>query len=163
MEPGTNAVLGRPRRRSRSRAGAGAAMLAALALLTPASASAATSGGWSNLGHGATATSAPLNERVLAMTRVGSKLYVGGQFTNAGGIAAADRVAVWNGSAWAAVGAGLTNRVGQRDRRRRHERLRRAVRSPTPAATRTRTTWRSGTGPAGTRSAPRASTAPSGR
>ncbi len=109
MEPRTNAVPGRARRRSRSRVGAGLAMLAALALLAPSSAIAATSGGWSNLGHGPTATSAPINERVLAVTRVGSKLYVGGQFTNAGGIAAADRVAVWNGSAWAAVGAGLTN------------------------------------------------------
>ena len=30
-------------------------------------------------------------------------LYVGGNFTNAGGIAEADRVAAWNGSAWSAV------------------------------------------------------------
>ncbi len=91
------------------RAAIGTALLLAMGALAPAGASAATSGGWSNLGHGASATSAPLNERVLALRPVGSRLYVGGQFTNAGGIAAADRVAVWNGSTWAAVGAGLTN------------------------------------------------------
>ena len=30
-------------------------------------------------------------------------LYVGGGFTDAGGIAAADRIAKWNGSSWSAV------------------------------------------------------------
>ena len=30
-------------------------------------------------------------------------LYVGGKFTDAGGIANADRIAKWNGSSWSAV------------------------------------------------------------
>ena len=94
----------------RSRAVAGGLLTAWLVtLLSPGAAGAATSGGWSNLGHGATAGSAALNDTVIAMTTVGTDLYVGGYFTNAGGIAAADRVARWNGNAWSAVGAGLTN------------------------------------------------------
>ena len=32
-----------------------------------------------------------------------SGLYVGGKFTDAGGIANADRIAMWNGSNWSAV------------------------------------------------------------
>ncbi len=74
---------------------------------TPAAA--AASGGWWNLGQGATAGSDPLNGRVFAMTRAGSDLYLGGDFTNAGGKPAADYVARWTGSAWKPVGAGITN------------------------------------------------------
>jgi hypothetical protein len=81
--------------------------LAALLVALPStSAAAASSGGWSPLGHGATAGSIALNAKVETFTSVGSKLYVGGDFTNAGGIAAADGIAVWNGG-WSAVGGGL--------------------------------------------------------
>ncbi len=78
-----------------------------IVILLPAPTLAATSGGWSNLGHGATASVAALNQKVETFTSVGSLMYVGGDFTNAGGIAAADHIATWNGTAWAAVGGGL--------------------------------------------------------
>ena len=94
-------------RRSRVVAGVILSALAAALFLSQAS-SAAVSGGWHNLGHGATATSAPLDSQVHTITQAGSLLYFGGDFTNAGGIAAADGVAVWNGSTWSAVGAGIT-------------------------------------------------------
>ena len=74
---------------------------------SPGQALAATSGGWSPLGHGATSGSSAINTKVETLLRVGTKLYVGGDFTNAAGIAAADHIAIWNGSAWSAVGAGL--------------------------------------------------------
>jgi hypothetical protein len=75
--------------------------------MSPATGAAATSGGWSNLGRGATATTAALNERVIGLTRVSSTLYVGGYFTKAGGVTGADYVAKWSGTAWSKVGAGL--------------------------------------------------------
>ena len=80
----------------------------ATALFLPQASFAAVSGGWHNLGHGATATSAPLDSQVHTITQAGPLLYFGGDFTNAGGIAAADGVAVWNGTTWSAVGAGIT-------------------------------------------------------
>ena len=55
--------------------------------------SAATSGGWSNLGHGATATTPPLNGTVETFTSVGTTLYVGGDFIDAGGLPKADHIA----------------------------------------------------------------------
>jgi hypothetical protein len=76
---------------------------------SPAQTVAATSGGWSNLGHGATATQPAIAGKVYALHRAGTRLYVGGQFINAGGLAAADQVAVWNGSAWSALGSGITD------------------------------------------------------
>jgi len=75
----------------------------------PGSAVAGTSGGWSFLGKGAAAGSAAIADKVDVVERSGTELHVGGQFVNAGGIAAADRIAVWNGSAWSAVGAGIGN------------------------------------------------------
>ena len=85
-------------------------LLMGLSLVTilPASpAAAAGSGGWDPLGHGATANVSAITDKVYVLEAVGTKLYVGGQFENAGGIAAADRIAGWNGSAWSAVGAGI--------------------------------------------------------
>ena len=80
----------------------------AIVMFLPQASSAAVSGGWRNLGHGATATSAPLDSQVHAIAQAGSLLYFGGDFTDAGGIAAADGVAAWNGTTWSAVGAGIT-------------------------------------------------------
>lgn len=74
----------------------------------PTVAAAAASGGWNNLGPGFTATYGPLNGKVNVLERVGTKLYVGGDFDNAGGVANADRIAVWNGSSWSAVCPGIT-------------------------------------------------------
>jgi hypothetical protein len=85
------------------------ALIAALALaaLAPTTAGAASSGGWNNLGHGATPTSPPINGKVETLLTVGTNLYVGGDFTNVGGLAAADHIARWDGSRWHAIGAGL--------------------------------------------------------
>jgi hypothetical protein len=55
--------------------------------------------GTNNVGNGM------LNDVVLGLACSGSDLYVGGQFTNAAGIAEADNVAKWNGSAWSALGS----------------------------------------------------------
>ena len=38
-------------------------------------------------------------------------LYVGGHFTNAGGIANADHIAKWTGSAWESLGIGTNDDV----------------------------------------------------
>ena len=81
--------------------------LLAMVVIVPSEASAATSGGWNNLGHGATATTPPLNGTVETFTSVGTTLYVGGDFIDAGGLPKADHIATWNGSNWAALGDGL--------------------------------------------------------
>ena len=44
----------------------------------------------------------------------GDALYAGGLFTSAGG-AAADRVARWDGTTWAALGGGVNDLVSVRD------------------------------------------------
>ncbi|GAB5521923.1 MAG: hypothetical protein RhofKO_41740 [Rhodothermales bacterium] len=51
-----------------------------------------------------------LNSSVSAIAVVGSDVYVGGGFTNAGGVAA-DRIARWDGSQWHALGAGVNSSV----------------------------------------------------
>jgi hypothetical protein len=60
-------------------------------------------GGWDHLGdRGAPGTdSLDLVASTLEVTP--GALYVGGAFTDAGGVADADRIAVWNGSSWSAV------------------------------------------------------------
>jgi hypothetical protein len=58
---------------------------------------------WSALGSGP--GNRALNNYVLALAVSGSDLYAGGNFTNAAGIATADYVARWNGSAWSALGS----------------------------------------------------------
>jgi len=55
---------------------------------------------WDHLGNGGTPGTAPLNGSVTALHADGASLYVGGTFTDAGGVASADYVAKWNGSAW---------------------------------------------------------------
>jgi trimeric autotransporter adhesin len=66
-------------------------------------ASAAGPGGWDHLGdRGAPGTdSLDLVASALAVTP--GAVYVGGEFTDAGGIPDADRIATWNGSNWSAV------------------------------------------------------------
>ncbi|HXH88452.1 MAG TPA: hypothetical protein VNI55_07605 [Gaiellaceae bacterium] len=62
-------------------------------------------GGWNRLGtNGAKVPGSALNGHVTALHGAKGALYVGGSFTNAGGIAAADRIAKWNGTKWSALG-----------------------------------------------------------
>ena len=64
---------------------------------------AAGPGGWDHLGDHGTPGSDSLNLVASALEVTPTGLYVGGKFTDAGGIANADRIAKWNGSAWSAV------------------------------------------------------------
>jgi hypothetical protein len=61
-------------------------------------------GGWDHLGDGGTAGSDSLNLVASALESTPGVLYVGGEFTDAGGNPNADRIAKWNGSSWSAVG-----------------------------------------------------------
>ncbi len=54
---------------------------------------------WTNLGSGMSST-------VNALAMLGTNLYAGGGFTNAGALAV-NRMAMWNGSAWTNLGSGM--------------------------------------------------------
>ena len=62
---------------------------------------------WSSLGTG---SGNGVNSNVNALAISGSDLYVGGNFTQAGGLTA-NRVARWNGSVWSSLGTGSGNGV----------------------------------------------------
>jgi len=63
-------------------------------------------GGWGHVGDAGTPGTKSLNGNVNVLSSdAPGLLLVGGEFTDAGGIAAADRIASWNGSAWGAVGS----------------------------------------------------------
>jgi len=64
---------------------------------------------WSSLGTGAS-NGVSGNATVLALTAIGGDLYVGGNFTQAGG-AQAGRVARWDGVIWSPLGSGTGNGV----------------------------------------------------
>ncbi len=67
---------------------------------------AAYSGGsWHALGTGPGPNGGSIDDFVRSLTASGSNLYVGTDSKNIGGIAQADHVARWNGSAWSALGA----------------------------------------------------------
>jgi hypothetical protein len=69
-------------------------------------------GGWDHLGDAGTPASDSLNLVASALAVTPGALYVGGEFTDAGGIPSADRIAMWNGSSWNAVGSstpGISN------------------------------------------------------
>jgi hypothetical protein len=67
-------------------------------------ASATGPGGWDHLGDGGSAGTPSLNGTVSALNSDRPNiLYVGGNFTGAGGVPGADRIASWNGSTWSAV------------------------------------------------------------
>lgn len=64
---------------------------------------AAGPGGWDHLGDRGTPGSDSLDLVASALAVTPGALYVGGDFTDAGGIPSADRIATWNGSSWGAV------------------------------------------------------------
>ncbi|HEY2271356.1 MAG TPA: hypothetical protein VGH30_01175 [Jatrophihabitantaceae bacterium] len=68
-------------------------------------------GGWSHVGVGATSSMPSLDGHVYALnSQDPGVLYVGGDFTTAGGHPKAKRIARWDGSAWSALGnTPLTN------------------------------------------------------
>jgi hypothetical protein len=68
-------------------------------------ASAAGPGGWDHLGDRGAPGTDSLDLVASALTVTPGALYVGGDFTDAGGIPNADRIATWNGSNWNAVGS----------------------------------------------------------
>jgi hypothetical protein len=70
----------------------------------------ASPGGWTHLGDAGTAGSRALNGTVSALNASGQRLLVGGNFTDAGGDPAADRIASWSSSGWSAVGSS-TSRI----------------------------------------------------
>ncbi len=81
-------------------------LAALLAVTVPlgTGAAAAGPGGWDHLGDAGTPGSDSLNGSVYALkTGVPGGLYVGGNFTDAGGNANADRIASWDGTSWGAV------------------------------------------------------------
>jgi hypothetical protein len=82
------------------------AFSAAVTVLLAAGASAAGPGGWSHLGTGGKAGTAPLNDAVYALNSQNpGVLYAGGAFTSAGGNPGAAFIARWNGTTWAPVGS----------------------------------------------------------
>ena len=62
-------------------------------------------GEWSALGSNLAGNDGALNNGVNAIAVDGTNVYVGGGFTDAGGIAAADYIAKWNGTNWSALGS----------------------------------------------------------
>jgi hypothetical protein len=88
-----------------------------LLMVMPATASAATSGGWTNVGPASSTNSnlGSISGKVNVLERSGTNLYVGGNFNDAGNVEAADRIAKWNGSSWSAVCPTLTGDVATGD------------------------------------------------
>jgi hypothetical protein len=68
--------------------------------------------GWHAMGSGAGACSCAVNDFVRSLTAVGTDVYVGTDAQDVAGIAQADHVARWNGSAWSAVGANTAGTGG---------------------------------------------------
>jgi Tol biopolymer transport system component len=94
-----HAVAVRPRTSAFAPAGAPAAHLAAPA----------DDGAWFSLGTGIGGT---VNALAVAENSGGGDLvYVGGAFSDAGGNAAADYIALWDGTAWQSLPAGLNDTV----------------------------------------------------
>jgi hypothetical protein len=67
---------------------------------------------WLPLGSGVEQDASNVNAgAVNALAISGNTLYVGGTFTNAGGVSATN-IAQWNGSSWSALGSGIFNNSG---------------------------------------------------
>jgi hypothetical protein len=61
-------------------------------------------GSWAGLGSNGSGNGA-LDARVHALAKSGPDLYVGGHFLDGAGIPEADRVAMWDGGSWSALGS----------------------------------------------------------
>lgn len=77
---------------------------------------------FSALGSGIDIAAAPSGAGAvwtLAYDPLTQRIYVGGDFENAGGVAAADYIAAWShtGSTWSALGTGMTGGTGERVRK----------------------------------------------
>ena len=66
---------------------------------------------WSALGGGIGNPGGVGNPTVNALALCGADLFVGGNFTTAGGVSAS-RIAKWNGSTWSALGSGMSGAPG---------------------------------------------------
>lgn len=77
-------------------------LLTGLMLLGPLSGEAGATGpgGWGHVGEGGSPGTPSLNGAVYALQAASGSLYVGGNFTDAGGDDAADRIAITNGQGW---------------------------------------------------------------
>jgi len=97
--------------------GGGAALYAGGAFTTAGGAPAASiarwdGAGWSGLGAGMSGgLSTVVNAFAIWDGGTGPRLFAGGQFTSAGGVAA-NNIAGWDGNAWFAMEGGLTNSIG---------------------------------------------------
>ena len=60
---------------------------------------------WSSMGSGPSNGGGPVQDIARSITAQGTNVYVGTDSLNIGGIAQADHVAKWNGSAWSAMGS----------------------------------------------------------
>lgn len=95
------------------------ALGAASALALGVSAEGVGPAGWEHVGTGITSSAPALNAAVNALnTDAPGALLVGGAFENAGGVAAADYIARWDGTRWQALGAstltGAVNAIAYR-------------------------------------------------
>ncbi|MCS7287680.1 MAG: Ig-like domain-containing protein [Roseiflexus sp.] len=63
---------------------------------------------WRNLGD---APAPAISSSVLAIAVSGNNVYIGGSFTDAGGVPEADYIARWDGTRWHALGSGLNGSV----------------------------------------------------
>jgi hypothetical protein len=66
---------------------------------------------WSGLGSGLGSSVSGSYSPVYALAASGSDIYAGGDFNTAGGITA-NKIAKWNGSAWSALGSGMSSSGG---------------------------------------------------
>ncbi|MDO7877481.1 T9SS type A sorting domain-containing protein [Hymenobacter sp. ASUV-10] len=65
---------------------------------------------WSSLGTGATNGISSASSTVYGIAMIGSNVYVGGSFSQAGGVSAAN-LARWDGTAWNSVSGGVNNTI----------------------------------------------------
>jgi hypothetical protein len=81
-----------------------AAVIALMAATMAAGARGAGPGGWDHLGDGGTPNSAAVSGQVYALYAAPGALYVGGDYTSAGGSTAAAYLSRWDGTSWSPVG-----------------------------------------------------------